>query len=298
MTYLNFCLRDIPGPPNHARSTEAVAQNPFDRRGPDDIVHECYSSATLVTGHLMNLWRPLLGLAVIFAPASLAGAAAQEAPGAAVPWVTYEAEQAKTNGTRLGPDYTGRTPAREASGRRCVRLAETGQFIEFTAKADAQGMVVRYCIPDSADGRGIDATLGLYINGSLRQKLAMSSRYCYLYGNYPFSNDPSSGPARHFWDELRLMPGAIHRGDVIRLQKDADDAAGQYLIDFVDLEQVPAPLERPAGSISVTDFGAKADKTSDSHAAFAAAIAAGKARHQVVWIPSGEYVVKGPLQVS
>ncbi len=196
----------------------------------------------------MSVSRPFLGLLAILAILSLAhrADAAEAGRGAVLPWVTYEAEQAKTNGTVLGPDYTGHTPAREASGRRCVRLAATGEFLEFTAKADAQGMVVRYCIPDSADGRGADATLSLYINGKLRSKLPMTSRYSYLYGAYPFSNQPSSGSPRHFWDELRLMPGVIHRGDVIRLQKDADDAATEYLIDFVDLEPVPAPLQRPA----------------------------------------------------
>ena len=187
---------------------------------------------------------------------------------------------------------------REASGRRCVSLAATGEFLEFTAKADAQGVVVRYCIPDSPDGRGIDATLSFYINGKLRNKLPMTSRYTYLYGAYPFNNQPASGSPRHFWDELRLMPGEIHRGDVIRIQKDADDAATQYLIDFVDLEPVPAPLEQPANSLSVTEFGAAPNGRSDARPAFLAAITTAKAQHKTVWIPPGQFVVKGPLLVS
>lgn len=245
----------------------------------------------------MNVSRLLLGLLAVLALVYRAGAA-EPGRGAILPWVTYEAEQVTTSGKVLGPDYTGHTPAREASGRRCVRLAATGEFVEFTAKADAQGLVVRYCIPDSPDGRGTDATLSLYINGKLRNKLPMTSRYSYLYGAYPFSNQPSSGSPRHFWDELRLMPGAIHRGDVIRLQKDADDAATQYLIDFVDLEPVPAPLEQPANSLSVTDFGATPNDQSDDRPAFLAAIAAAEAQHKTVWIPPGQFVVKGPIQVS
>jgi Pectate lyase superfamily protein len=224
--------------------------------------------------------------------------AADSTRGASLPWVTYEAELANTSGTVLGPDYTGHTPAREASGRRCVRLGATGEFLEFTAKAAAEGIVVRYCIPDSSDGRGADATLSLYVNGKPRNKLPMTSRYSYLYGAYPFSNNPSSGSARHFWDELRLMPGDIHRGDVIRLQKDADDTATQYLIDFVDLEPVPGPLDKPANSVSVTEFGATANSPTDNHPAFVAAIAAAKAQHKSVWIPTGQFVVKGPLEVS
>ena len=179
------------------------------------------------------------------------------APGAAVPWITLEAEQAKTTGRVLGPDYAGQTAVREASGRRCVRLSSTGQYLEFKATADAQGIVVRYCIPDSPDGQGIDATLGLYINGHPLKKLPMTSRYSHLYGRYPFDNKPSSGAPRNFWDEVRLMPGSIHKGDAIKLQKDADDTAAEYLIDFVDLESVPVALMKPENSLPITDFGAK-----------------------------------------
>jgi hypothetical protein len=245
----------------------------------------------------MSIWRLLFGLAAILAVVARAGAAADER-GAVVPWVTYEAEQTTTNGTVIGPDYTGHTPAREASGRQCVRLARAGEFMEFTAKADAQGLVVRYCIPDSPRGGGVDATLSLYINGKFHGNLPMTSRFTYLYGNYPFNNQPSSGSPRHFWDELRIMPGTVHRGDVIRLQKNAQDTATQYLIDFVDLETIPPPLDPPANSLSVTDFGASPDSNSDARPAFQAAIAAAKEQHKIVWIPRGQFVIKGAIKVS
>jgi hypothetical protein len=245
----------------------------------------------------MSIWRLFFGFAAILAVVCPAGAATDER-GAAVPWVTYEAEQATTNGTVVGPDYTGHTAAREASGRECVSLSGTGQFMEFTAKADAQGLVVRYCIPDSPDGGGVSATLGLYINGKFHSRLPMTSKFAYLYGNYPFNNNPSSGTPRHFWDEVRIMPGIVHRGDVIRLQKDAQDTATQYLIDFVDLETVGPPLEQPANSVSVADFGASSVNGADARPAFQAAIAAAKEQHKIVWIPRGQFVIKGPIEVS
>src|SRR5271154_5593146 len=107
----------------------------------------------------MKAYCLLIGLVAVWALGHRA--AAEPVRGATIPWTTYEAEQASTNGTVLGPDYTGRTPAREASGRRCVRLGTTGQYLEFSAKTDAQGLVVRYCTPDSPDGHGTDATLSL-----------------------------------------------------------------------------------------------------------------------------------------
>lgn len=235
-------------------------------------------------------WCRLLGFAAIGCLVCSTGF------GASV--TTYEAEEATTNGQILGPEYTGQTPAREASGRQCVMLSKTGQYLQFAAKADAQGIVIRYSIPDSARGGGLDATLGLYINDKLRQKLAMTSKYTYLYGDYPFKNDPSAGTPRHFWDELHVMPGEIHAGDLIRLEKDADDSASQYLIDFVELEQVPAALQQPGNSLSVTEFGATGDGQTDDHAAFVAAIDAAKKQHKTVWIPPGRFVIKGAIEVS
>lgn len=245
----------------------------------------------------MEVRRLLLGLAAI--AAVTAPASADEGTrGATVPWTTLEAEAAKTTGTVVGPDFTGQTAAREASGRTCVRLDATGQSVEFTATAETQGLIVRYSLPDSPDGVGIDATLSLYSNGKLAKKLPMTSKLSHLYGNYPFKNDPTAGTPRNFWDELRLMPGTIHAGDVLRLQKDADDSAAEYLIDFIDLERVPAPLEPSADAISVTDHGATPNDATDDRAAFVAAIAAAKAKKTSVWIPPGQFVIKGAIDVS
>src|SRR4051812_39997009 len=114
----------------------------------------------------MKLWGLLSGIAVFIALAQPSasgetdrGSTRESSRGATLPWITCEAESAKTNATIEGPDFTGNTAAREASGRGCVRLGSTGQFVEFAAKSDAQGLVVRYSIPDSQDGVGIDATL-------------------------------------------------------------------------------------------------------------------------------------------
>ncbi len=242
----------------------------------------------------MNVWCAAVGLAAMLTLLGGCTAVQTSRPGAVLPWTTYEAEAVKNNGLVLGPDYIGQTPPREASGRQCIRLSQTGDFIEFNAKADANGIVVRYCLPPGTDA----ATLSLYVNGTLRSRLPMTSKYCYVYGKYPFNNNPASGSPRHFWDEVRQMPGQIHAGDTIRLEKDPGDLASQYLIDFIDLEAVPAPLPRPMNSLSVTDFGANAAGQADAHDAFIAAISAAKSTHKTVWIPPGEYQVKGPLQVS
>ena len=127
-----------------------------------------------------------------------------------MPWITYEAENMTNTGTILGPSYTGNQVSSEASGRRCVRLYATNQFLQFVAQTNANAIVVRYSVPDTTDGVGADYTLSLYTNGvpgatngTFAAKLPMTSRYSWLYGNYPFTNRPSSGSPRNFFDEVR-----------------------------------------------------------------------------------------------
>ena len=220
------------------------------------------------------------------------------APGAMLPWTTYEAELAQTNGNVIAPSDVAFTPVFEASGRSCVQLDSTSEFVEIKAKSDANGIVFRYSIPDSKDGRGLDATLGLYINDQLKTRLNLTSKLTHLYGPYPFNNDPSAGSPRNFWDEVRVMPGEIRAGDVIRIQKDADDSASEYLIDFIDLETVPAPIEQPADSLSITEFGASANDSSDDRPACLKTIDAAKAQKKSVWIPAGQFVIQGAIDVS
>src|SRR6266404_2561844 len=160
--------------------------------------------------------------------------------GANVPWTTYEAEDMTSTGTILGPGYV--EVEGESSRRRCVRLNAPGQYVEFTALQAANTIVVRYSLPDSADGSGIDSTISLYKNGVLVQKLPVTSRYSWLYGNYPFSNSPGDGYPRNFYDEVRLKGLSIGQGDLIRIQKDSDDIASYYIIDLVDLERIGPPV--------------------------------------------------------
>ncbi len=117
---------------------------------------------------------------------------AQENNGAAIPWTTYEAEHLPTTGTVIGPGYDPFTVEAESSGQQAVKLGSKGQFIELTAAARANSLVIRFSLPDAANGNGRSATLGLYKNGKPIQRFRISSRGAWLYGNYPFTNDPAA----------------------------------------------------------------------------------------------------------
>src|SRR5260221_8532705 len=91
-------------------------------------------------------------------------------PGASVPWVTYYSTEMSTNGRRMGPGYQPFTVEAESAERTCIKLSETGQYVELTAREWANALVVRYSIPDTAAGGGFDSTISVYKNGVFVQK--------------------------------------------------------------------------------------------------------------------------------
>src|SRR5580698_7995219 len=194
-------------------------------------------------------------------------AAAQEKPGAAIPWTTYEAEHMHTTGIVLGPKYDPYQVETESSGQKCVKMEAKGQYIEFVSTINAKSIVIRFSLPDNDNGNGTKSTLGVKINGKLVQQHRISSHYSWLYGKYPFTNNPAAGTPRHFYDELRLTGFQIAKGDIIRIERDdnIDDDAGYCIIDLVDLENPAPPLKAPVNSLSIADKSFLGDHFSDDY---------------------------------
>lgn len=237
----------------------------------------------------------LIAIAVLFL---IVTHSAQAFSGASVPWTTYEAESMTIGGgTILGPTYGPNVVASEASGRECVQLAGTGQYVQFTNQSAANSIVVRYSVPDIANGTGTNYTLSLYTNGVFAEKLPMTSMYSWLYGSYPFVNTPSAGSPRNFYDEVRTNGLNINPGDVVRLQVDSTDTASYYVIDLVDLENVAAPIAQPTGSLCITNspYGAVGDGVTDCTTALQNCINA--ASGKTVWIPPGNYKITASINL-
>jgi hypothetical protein len=229
---------------------------------------------------------------------------AAAARGATVPWTTYEAEDmVVTGGTILGPpglapdknNHLPNVPEMEASGGRCVKLGFAGANVQFTATAPANAIVVRYCIPDSPDGAGLDSSLSLLVNGKDIATLPLTSRYSWRYGSYTFTNRPTDGNPRNFFDEVRLKGLSIRKGDQLRLQKAAKDGADWCIIDLVDLEVVPEALTQPGNSLSVREYGAKGDGSADDTKALQECINTAGNQNKEVWIPAGTYMIAGDM---
>jgi hypothetical protein len=157
-------------------------------------------------------------------------------------------------------------------------------------------LVVRYCVPDTADGVGTNYTLGLYTNAVLAARLPMTSKYSWLYGSYPFTNNPALGYARDFFDEVRLNGLTLHSGDTVRLQKDSADAASFYDLDLVDVEDVAPALTQPSNSVSILTYGAVGDGVTDCTAALQNCVNAAQAP-QTVWMPAGDFLITGTIKL-
>jgi hypothetical protein len=216
--------------------------------------------------------------------------------GPTLPYAEVQAEDAVTTGTIIGPTRTYPGLATEAIGRRAVTLG-AGQYVEFTAPMAANSIVVRYSIPDSADGNGLSATLGLTVNGAAQPDLPITSHYGWIYGAYPFNNSPGDVRGHHFYDEVHRLIPQIAAGNKVRIT--AGSGAPSYTIDLMDFEQVAAPLPQPAGSLSITaDFGADPNGVNDSTTAIQNAVNAASSQAKVLWIPQGTYKINTQIHVN
>src|SRR6476469_8601705 len=250
------------------------------------------------------------------APALVAGR------GADVPFLEQEAENARTNGTVIGPDRTAYTLPAEASGRAAVRLAP-GQYVEFTLPHKANAITVRYSIPDARDGGGITAPLDVAVNGRRHATLTLTSRYSWLYNQYPFTNDPNADllhpdwwitecdcvPAQtspapviqkpfrptHFYDEQRLTLGHTYgAGDTVRLT--ASDRAAWTVVDLLDSELVGRPRV-VSHAVDVRWFGADPTGRRDAAPAIERAIALARVLNAPVYLPPGTFQVNRHIVV-
>lgn len=217
--------------------------------------------------------------------------------GATATYIRYEAEDCSTTGTPVEEDRNYRTFSSEASGRVAITLDRTGQYVRFTLTKPANAMVIRYCVPDSADGTELDSTLNLYIDGKKTKSIDLTSRYSWVYGSYPWTNDPGDGMAHHFYDEVRVMLDKTYpAGTAIKLQKDAANTAQYYIIDLIETEEVAPPHQMPENALSIEDFGAVPNDGTDDTKAIADCISKAVAEGKEVWIPAGVFEINTPTR--
>lgn len=208
----------------------------------------------------------------------------------ALPFEELEAEAGTTTGqvTVYETDYY--TIGAEASGRRYVELSAAGQSLSLRPKYAWNSLVVRFCLPDSEAGTGTKARLKLSSPGFPDAYLDLDSRLAWVYGPFPWTNNPADDYPHKFWDEAgTLLPGRPAGTPLTLTVVQAED--WPVALDLADFEQVAPPLPPPAGSLNVRDFGAKGDGTANDTAAFRQALAEAEKTGSVLYLPAGTYAV-------
>ncbi|MFJ2647931.1 carbohydrate-binding protein [Streptomyces sp. NPDC087420] len=227
------------------------------------------------------------------------GPPAPSGVGATLPFTTYEAESGTFKGSSIGPDRTYLTVASEASGRKAVNLTQAGDYVEVKLTKPANAINLRYSLPNSGDGRGIDATLSAYADGTALPDLQLTSRYAWVYGAYPYTNNPGEGQAHRFFDESRASFGrTLPAGTVLRLQKDTGDTAASYTIDLIEAEETGAAGTLPSGYVSAGTLGVTPNDNQDDTAALNTALNTAKSQGRGLFLPAGTYNISDHVNLS
>lgn len=220
-----------------------------------------------------------------------------------LPYTRYEAEVAATGGGAVlhqSPQFIQTDIASEASGQKYVSLPSNGAYVEWTLTQAAQGVNLRFTMPDNATGTGLTGSLNLLVNGVLVKTINLSSYWAYQYFPHPDPEQTPGGKTFMRFDEIHFrLANALNNGDKIRIRKDNGDGI-IYGIDFVELEPVPAALTQPANYLSVETYGANGADQTDDFAAFNQCITAAAAQGKHVYIPPGRFLLsdKLPLNVN
>lgn len=208
--------------------------------------------------------------------------------GAKMLYTSHEAENATIeNGATIQQSTDMESTAVEATNQTYVELPKKDAAVTFNVTEPANALNVRYTIPDGASGQ-----LDVQVNGSSVGNLDLSSHsaWQYLKGDHEYDQAIDGSSARFRFDETRLLLKDIQlkSGDKISLVKKKDDNV-PYGIDFIELEQAPAPVAQSENSISIVDKGASANDDSDDTAALLAAVEEAKASGKSVYIPEGRF---------
>jgi hypothetical protein len=226
-----------------------------------------------------------------------------------MPYTRYEADAGELGGGAVvrGPSFDQDRIESEASERTYVALPIVDAFVEWTIREPVDGATLRFTMPDSATGTGLEGSLELSVNGQKQSDVALSSYHAWQYFDkttnprHP-SNDPAHakgvGSRRMRFDEVHFRLGqTLRAGDRVRLLKRADDGI-EYGIDFIEAEPIPSPVAKPEGLLAVTEFGAAAEAGKDDYPAFVAALTACAEQGRGLYIPPGRYELGDQLTLD
>ena len=178
--------------------------------------------------------------------------------GATVPYNRYEAENGELSGgaAKKTTSYGRKDIATQASKQSYVDLSSKGSAVNFKIDRNGDGVTMRFTMKDSPNGMGENGSLDVYVNGNKDQTVKLTSYFMWQYFNLndPYPKDVPGGDFRCFaFDEVHFkLNNKVKPGDVITVKND-DSRNMEYGLDFIEVENVPAKIKQPAGSISIQD---------------------------------------------
>ena len=207
-------------------------------------------------------------------------------------YLRYEAVDGQLKDAEIVNNRTFDTLAYEASDNSYVKVNNKGS-VTFTAKEGADGLTMRYSIPDGKEGE-----VKVYVNGNLMRTfyLDSSSAYQYVDGSNVYDTKATDhSHARFSFDEVHGFFGKhVYPGDTVTIENNGVELA----LDFVELENVPAPIPQPENSISITDSAYGAEDGQDSTVAFEKALKAAIEQKKTLYIPVGEFKINKKIDFT
>lgn len=214
------------------------------------------------------------------------------------PYLRYEAEAGKceTNGTILQPTFDQRELQSEASNQSAVQLTTKDSYVQWINTKTADGLTIRFSIPDDQLGKGTTANLMLYVNGVAVQNITLNSYWAWQYilktgSKYPDNlPDATTKFPRMRFDEMHVkLTDKIPANATIRLVK-ADENDTPYTIDFMELEEVPQPVAFE----SIADANKIAYSPANGKLQYFVTANKGK----TIFLPPGKYEVDGRIIIT
>jgi len=242
------------------------------------------------------LTAALVGLsAVTLAPTNVVNADEiyyENQYGANQNYLRYEAVDGQLKDAEIVNNRTFDELAYEASDNSYVKV-DNGGSVTFTAKEGADGLTMRYSIKDGDKGE-----VKVYVNGNLMRTfhLDSSSAYQYVDGSNVYDTKATDhSHARFSFDEVHGFFGVhVNPGDTVTIENNGVELA----LDFVELENVPAPIPQPENSISITDSAYGAEDGQDSTVAFEKALKAAIEQKKTLYIPVGEFKINKKIDFT
>jgi archaellum component FlaF (FlaF/FlaG flagellin family) len=215
-----------------------------------------------------------------------------------MPYVRYDSNVAEIGGAarqETAFDFDYKKTASEAANQEYISLQTTDDFISWTVNTKANGVTVRFTLPDNKSGESVGqkSEIDFLVNGNVVKTYTLDSRWAWQYFE-PAVSDPkvdiTDFPKMRFDEVHFLLSDYINPGDVVSIRKTNNDGL-ETGIDFIEIEDIPAPIAKPGDALSVIDFGAKADGVTDDWQAVKACIKEALASNKIVYFPEGTYVI-------